>query len=320
MENKNQTLPLVNNLVEFFNGNNSLPTANEKGELVIDDNDSKFVVNEEELPSAIFGAIDTISSLEEKIRQSSDEANSVLNYINNDMKRYKDKSFIGIHWRSGSDTDMIEDLQKAVEKQAKAQQISTEAMQKSFEFQRKLSEATKYLFAITTTNSACVRTAIKVIAGKLEVNDGSVSDLVKSELEQLLHQLKMQEDMQHEQELLKEKAEKNERTINEHDENIKTNTKKITTNQENIAQNRSAIDANSGKIDANIANIAQNASNIGQNKANINANTENIQKNTARIDELYQKTSSKLAINISIIAIILSIISIGCSVFTMLNK
>ena len=266
---------LGNMLAGFFNGNNSLPSIDESGELVINENDAKFVVNEDNLPSAIFGAIDTISSLEKKIRQSSDEAKAVLDYINNDMKRYKNKSLFGFGYRSGNDADMIEDLQEAVTKQAKAQQRSTEAMQKSFEFQRKLSEATKYLFAITTTNSACVRTAIKVIAGKLEINDGSVSELVKSELEQLLHQLKMQEDMQNEQELLKGKVEEN--------------TKAIKVNQDDISKNKSNIQSNSSKIETNRNNIAQNASNIGQNRADIDVNAGNIQRNSDRIDELYQK-------------------------------
>lgn len=293
-------------LAGFFNGNNSLPSIDESGELVINENDAKFVVNEDNLPSAIFGAIDTISSLEKKIRQSSDEAKAVLDYINNDMKRYKNKSLFGFGYRSGNTKDIIEDLQKAVEKQAKAQQINTEAMQKSFEFQRKLSEATKYLFAITTTNSACVRTAIKVIAGKLEINDGSVSELVKSELEQLLHQLKMQEDMQNEQELLKGKVEEN--------------TKAIKVNQDDISKNKSNIQSNSSKIETNRNNIAQNASNIGQNRADIDVNAGNIQRNSDRIDELYQKSSSKLTLALSIIAIILSVISMGCSLFSIFGK
>ena len=308
MENKNQGQNnlLGNMLAGFFNGNNSLPSIDESGELVINENDAKFVVNEDNLPSAIFGAIDTISSLEKKIRQSSDEAKAVLDYINNDMKRYKNKSLFGFGYRSGNTEDIIEDLQKAVEKQAKAQQINTEAMQKSFEFQRKLSEATKYLFAITTTNSACVRTAIKVIAGKLEINDGSVSELVKSELEQLLHQLKMQEDMQHEQELLKGKVEEN--------------TKAIKVNQDDISKNKSNIQSNSSKIETHRNNIAQNASNIGQKRADIDVNAGNIQRNSDRIDELYQKSSSKLTLVLSIIAIILSVISMGCSLFSIFGK
>lgn len=308
MENKNQGQNnlLGNMLAGFFNGNNSLPSIDESGELVINENDAKFVVNEDNLPSAIFGAIDTISLLEKKIRQSSDEAKAVLDYINNDMKRYKNKSLFGFGYRSGNTEDIIEDLQKAVEKQAKAQQINTEAMQKSFEFQRKLSEATKYLFAITTTNSACVRTAIKVIAGKLEINDGSVSELVKSELEQLLHQLKMQEDMQNEQELLKGKVEEN--------------TKAIKVNQDDISKNKSNIQSNSSKIETNRNNIAQNASNIGQNRADIDVNAGNIQRNSDRIDELYQKSSSKLTLALSIIAIILSVISMGCSLFSIFGK
>ena len=102
-------------LAGFFNGNNSLPSIDESGELVINENDAKFVVNEDNLPSAIFGAIDIISSLEKKIRQSSDEANSVLDYINNNMKRYKNKSLFGFGYRSGNTKDIIEDLQKAVE-------------------------------------------------------------------------------------------------------------------------------------------------------------------------------------------------------------
>ena len=305
-ENQKQNESLNDKLVGFFNENNPLPIIDESGELVINENDAKFVVNEDNLPSAIFGAIDIISSLEKKIRQSSDEANSVLDYINNNMKRYKNKSLFGFGYRSGNTKDIIEDLQKAVEKQAKAQQINTEAMQKSFEFQRKLSEATKYLFAITTTNSACVRTAIKVIAGKLEINDGSVSELVKSELEQLLHQLKMQEDMQHEQELLKGKVEEN--------------TKAIKVNQDDIYKNKSNIQSNSSKIETNRNNIAQNASNIGQNRADIDVNAENIQRNSDRIYELYQKSSSKLTLALSIIAIILSAISMGCSLFSIFGK
>ena len=126
MENKNQGQNnlLGNMLAGFFNGNNSLPSIDESGELVINENDAKFVVNEDNLPSAIFGAIDTISSLEKKIRQSSDEAKAVLDYINNDMKRYKNKSLFGFGYRSGNTEDIIEDLQKAVKQLAESNHLS----------------------------------------------------------------------------------------------------------------------------------------------------------------------------------------------------
>lgn len=90
----------------------------------------------------------------------------------------------------------IEELQTAVYTSAEAIQSIAESQQVSFEFQTKLAEVSKYLFALGASNIAANRIVVRELELRLkDASEEQISELARQELLAVVNQLKEQEDI-----------------------------------------------------------------------------------------------------------------------------
>lgn len=175
-------------------------------------------VNTENIPDIIAGKIEEISALEKDVNSSEASAKKAMNYVNNQMERYEVKGKWVFKHRSGNTKDIIEDTQEAIEQLAAAQQVSVKALKKSFEFQKKLAETSKYLFELGCANITVNRIAVRAIEAKMKgASKGEISELAHQEMMAVVRQLKEQEDILKKQEFLNSQVKKNASRLDEKD-------------------------------------------------------------------------------------------------------
>lgn len=175
-------------------------------------------VNTENIPDIIAGKIEEISALEKEVNSSEASAKKAMNYVNNQMDRYEIKGKWIFKHRSGNTKDIVEDTQEAIEQLAAAQQVSVNALKKSFEFQKKLAETSKYLFELGCANITVNRIAVRAIEAKMKgASKGEISELAHQEMMAVVRQLKEQEDILKKQEFLNSQVKKNASRLDEKD-------------------------------------------------------------------------------------------------------
>lgn len=185
-------------------------------------------VNVNDIPDIITSSIDNISKLEGQVRSAEQSANKAMDFVGEQMTRYEEKGKWIFKHRSGNAKDIIEDTQEAVEKLANAQQVSVEALKKSFEFQKKLAETSKYLFDLGCANIAVNRIAVRAIELKLSgASKETLSDLAKQEMMSVVKQLKEQEDILKKQEFLNSKVKEHAMRLDGKDDIDKLQSEKI---------------------------------------------------------------------------------------------
>ena len=168
---------------------------NDENLIKIEEVNGSDVISINNIPNIVSEKITYITELEEKVIESEKSAAKAMELAAN-MKRFKEHSFLGIKWRSGNKKDIIENTQECVESLANAQQVSVDALKKSFEFQIKLAEISKFLLGIGCSNIAANRTAINAIREKLSyASRRRLSDNVRQELLSIVRQLNEQKDI-----------------------------------------------------------------------------------------------------------------------------
>lgn len=186
-----------------------------KTELSLKNNASEISI--EDYPENISSQIELISELEKSIKDSDSTAKNAMAYVFG-MSRYEEKGKGIFKHKSGNTKEIIDDTQNAVEKLAEAQQVSVEALIKSFEFQRKLADVAKYLFELGCSNIVANETAVRSIKAKLSGASGEqISALARHEAIAVLKRLKEQQNILKKQEELKGKVKKNAERLNEKD-------------------------------------------------------------------------------------------------------
>ena len=168
-------------------------------------------VNQSELPKIITNQWSSIERLDRKVKQSMQKAN--------DAKDLADRA-----WNQsagfGHKKEAIESLQTASVALAESQVQTVEAQKLSFEYQKQLSEITKYLFALGVSNIAANRTVVRELQLRLkDASESEISELAKREIFSVIIQLKAQEDIM-------EKQEKMSKLLHEHDNNFDVQTQK----------------------------------------------------------------------------------------------
>ena len=167
-----------------------------------------FKVNQSELPNIITDQWRDIQGLEDKVKKSVKMAQTA--------KTSADRAY-GKSAGLGHKKEAIESLQEASVDLAESQVQVVEAQQLSFEYQKKLSEITKYLFALGVSNIAANRTVVRELELKLRgASEGELSDLARKEVLSVISQLKAQEDMMNKQKQMSETLKSQDKTISEH--------------------------------------------------------------------------------------------------------
>lgn len=176
-----------------------------------------YEISIEDYPEIISSQIESISELEKRIKDSDSTAKNAMAYVFG-MSRYEIKGKGIFKHKSGNTKDIIDDTQNAIVKLAEAQQVSVEALIKSFEFQQKLTNVAKYLFDLGCCNIVANETAVRSIEAKLSGASGEqISALARQEAIAVLKRLKEQENILKKQEELKVKVKKNHERLNEKD-------------------------------------------------------------------------------------------------------
>ena len=122
----------------------------------------------------------------------------------------------------------IEALQEATVDLADAQISSVQAQEVSFEYQQRIAEITKYLFALGVSNIAMNRSVVRELEMKLEgASKEELDEFARQEIVAVVKQLKAQEDIMEKQNDLSEKVKSHELRIRENEDRGDENARRL---------------------------------------------------------------------------------------------
>lgn len=257
-----------------------------KNEVFIIENDvgsenGVISVNIDDIPKIVSESIEYISKLEKEVENSEVSAQKAMKYVNSQMTRYEETGKWIFKHRSGNTKEIIEDTQEAIEQLAEAQQVSTVALRRSFDFQKQLAETSKYLFQLGCANIVVNRTAVQAIEKKLNgATNEEISELAYQEMENVILQLKNQEDILIRQENLTTQVIENTDRLDKVEVIDKNQTEKIEAlGKENREQNKKLLDITSSlsekdRIDAVQTQRLEELSALLDNKGSIDQKQE----------------------------------------------
>jgi hypothetical protein len=197
-------------------------------------------IKESNLPSVIGGQIDKYKELEKSIAESLEKAEKARE--NADSARKKPAGFF-------QQKDAIEAIQKSLYDSAETMMVLAESQKVSFEFQTKLAEISKFLLIIGYSNIALNRATIRQLNLEQErASRGEISELVGTELSNVIDQLIAQQDILEKQDKLEKRVEKLSEKQNKLEERINEFYEKREEQSEEIEKYRDLINANDKKI------------------------------------------------------------------------
>ena len=150
-------------------------------------------ISESQLPSVISTQINNLTELENNVKEAVNKAA----YAKEQAEKAKVSA--GLFQKKAA----IELLQDAVKGNAEAQISLADAQKLSFEYQKKLTDITKFLFGLGVSSLAMNRCVVRELELRLKgASEEEISDLAKQELRNVILQLKEQEDMMKKQAFL----------------------------------------------------------------------------------------------------------------------
>lgn len=162
-------------------------------------------IDEEQLPAIILGQIQQIKELDEHIAIAAEKAENAKKRA----ETAKGQS-AGLFQKK----EAIVSLQQTAVDLAEAQEAAVDAQTVSFEYQKKLGEITKYLFALGCTNMASNRVVVRELKHALEgASAESLDELAKREIINVIQQLKSQEDIFNKQYELSKKVQQQDKLL-----------------------------------------------------------------------------------------------------------
>lgn len=168
-------------------------------------------ISESQLPAVISTQFNNLTELENNVQKAVNLAAMA--------KAKAQDAQVSVGWFKKKAA--IELLQDTVQGNAEAQISLADAQKLSFEYQTKLTEITKFLFALGVSNIAMNRSVVRELELKLKgASEEEISDLAKQELRNVILQLKAQEDIMKKQEHLTGKVKKQEEQIKDIDRKL----------------------------------------------------------------------------------------------------
>ena len=166
----------------------------------------KIMENVHNLPSFIAEQAKSLNKFENAKKEADLLAIAALEKA----KEVQDKK---VHWYNSS-KPAIELLQQASKIEGDALVSLANAMNLSFDNQKKIKEVTNFLLVLGLTNTALRRMVIRELEMRLaDASEEEIDELQQEELENVLKQLKAQEDMQKRIDKQKETLDNQEKTI-----------------------------------------------------------------------------------------------------------
>lgn len=168
---------------------------------------------EQQLPAIISSQYNSIVELEDTVVKS-------IQLAKDAESSARRASEFTVHWYGGR-KEAIELLQDASEYSSKALTSLADAQKKSFEYQTKLTEITKFLFGLGVSSIAMNRCVVRELELKLKgASNEDISDLAKQELKNVILQLKAQESIMQKQEFLTGKVKEHAGQLKEIDKQL----------------------------------------------------------------------------------------------------
>lgn len=198
--------------------NNSYPVSNsfdiEKLPSFISEGmKQKIMDNIHNLPSFISEQTRSLNDFEEEKKKAERLAKEALDEAINAKN-------VELHWYK-SDKTAIESLQKACKLQGDALESLAKAIKLSYINQKKIKDVTTFLLGLGLANTALNRMVIRELEMRLaNASKEKIDDLAKQELENVVKQLKAQED-------LRGRLDKQKDTLDSHDKRISDNNNKL---------------------------------------------------------------------------------------------
>ena len=192
----------------------------------------------------------------------------------------------------------IEALQDATSKLAEAQCGMADALEVSFEYEKKLGDITKYLFALGAYSIANSQIVIQQLAEELAKDGKSnkISDIAKQQLITVINQLKAQEEVMKRQEVLTDKIDEHAGQIREIDLHIdnmeetdKVQNEKIAVNVEKLTKHDRVLSAQQEKDKEHDNKILENSKKIAEHKATLAEQQLKDEKLDQKINENSEK-------------------------------
>lgn len=160
-------------------------------------------IDEKQLPELIQSEFNHMMGLRKEITNAISNAYDAKECVINEVS--------GGHGKKA----VIENLQSATLNLANSQLDAMKAQKKSFEYQQKLGEISKFLFRLGLTNISMNRIVVSELEMRLRnASEEELDDLARAEIKDLLKQLKAQQDVSKKQEDLT-------MLVKEHDETIR---------------------------------------------------------------------------------------------------
>lgn len=146
-----------------------------------------------QLPQVIGNAVDGIKKVDEKIRSAMDKAKEAKSLADDASNKKAGFALFGRDKR-----EAIEALQKSNVSLANAMSDTVEANEQLFQNQQKMANALRYLFGLGVANIAANRTVVRELEMELRhASKEELSDLARQEINNVILQLRAQEDMQY---------------------------------------------------------------------------------------------------------------------------
>lgn len=188
-------------------------------------------VETSQVPAIIQGQFDALKDLGANVTTATEKAEKAKQ----SAASAKEKSYKAFHKK-----EAVESLQSATVDLADAQISAAQAQEVSFEYQQKLAEMTKYLFALGVSNISMNRSVVRELELKLNgASKDELDEFARKEILAVVQQLKAQEDIMSKQNDLSNK-------VKAHEIQLQAKTKKDDSQDEEIAR-QAAIDKELGR-------------------------------------------------------------------------
>lgn len=162
-------------------------------------------VSASQVPTIIQEQFKGLSALRENVSKATEKAENAMERA--EVARGKSA---GLFHKK----EAIESLQEATVDLADAQIAAAQAQEVSFEYQQKIAEITKYLFALGVSNIAMNRCVVRELELKLKgASEEELDELARQEICAVVKQLKAQEDIMKKQEDMGQKVKAHELTL-----------------------------------------------------------------------------------------------------------
>ncbi len=268
-------------------------------------------VSEEQLPAIIKAEVAGLADF----KQKKDEAKEKAEKAKQLAEQMQDPGFFKTN-------KAIKGVQDVARELTDAQVLSAEAQEKSFEYQEKLTAASKYLFQLGVTNMAMNRSVVRELRAALEGADpDELDELAQKEIENVISQLLAQEDLMNKQAKIAESIGDIEGKVSRHEKLLKEGMDKddeqdrlLKLGQEKDKEQDRLL-AEKAKIDEQQSSLleAQKEKDI-EHDEKLNKLEETIDKASERIKEVVPLKMYKLHItvlgSISGVALILAILAL----------